>query len=722
MSDSRKHKKDPGLGNVTDRLRASLDLGENKPDCKEVDFGSPISPLRTRTTRAGPTTSGLTTTSSSSSSSGSLSSRTTTTSQARKRTDGTRKNHSGELSGSNEGSPTAVQSHRSGGATLRSHSDELSGSNEGSPTSTRKVRFGGTTVHPNQSKPTKSIGSSRQPSAHEKSVNSPPQANVPPTGSPKGKTLATGTGIYGYGSIMRPQGVSPNMSSVVGNIKKSEGSSGGESVTSTAATKKKEDPEVFKNAGNVEYQKGNFEEALKLYNKAIAISPNNAAYRSNSAAALTGLGRVLEAVKECEEAVRLDRRYGRAHSRLGSLLIRLGMVEIARKHVCFSGPQPDPESLQKLITVEKHLIKCSYARKVSDWKSVLKEVEAAITAGADHSALFCMCRAEALLKLGRPDDLVICLSNIPKFDQSSQCSSCASIFGMVAHAYIFYVHAQTEMALGRFESAVTNAEKASQLDIRSLEISELAKNVRFLAKARARGNSLFNSNTAQLTPVGTVARLTEASEAYGQGLKIDPSNPVLYCNRAACWFKLGKWERSIEDCNQALSIYPKYTKAIIRRAASNTKLEKWADAVSDYEVLRKELPNDKEIIASLFHAQVELKKSRGEDVSNMKLVEEVSSLEQFRAALSSPGVTVVQFRTTFSPQCEKISPFVDQLYSRYLSVNFLTVDIKKSPEIASSENVRIVPTFKFYKNGKLEKEMTTPTYQVLEASVRLYTL
>ena len=61
--------------------------------------------------------------------------------------------------------------------------------------------------------------------------------------------------------------------------------------------------------------------------------------------------------------------------------------------------------------------------------------------------------------------------------------------------------------------------------------------------------------------------------------------------------------------------------------------------MQDYEVLRRELAYDNEIAEALFHAQVALKKSRGEDVSNMQFggeVELVSCLEQFRAAISSP--------------------------------------------------------------------------------------
>jgi len=114
----------------------------------------------------------------------------------------------------------------------------------------------------------------------------------------------------------------------------------------------------------------------------------------------------------------------------------------------------------------------------------------------------------------------------------------------------------------RFENAVTAAEKACQIDSRNVEVAVLLNNVRMVARARMRGNDLFKSE-----------RFTEACSAYGEGLKLDPPNSVLYCNRAACSFKLGQWERSIEDCNQALLIQPNYTKALLRRAASNSKVK-----------------------------------------------------------------------------------------------------------------------------------------------------
>ncbi|KAM1014096.1 hypothetical protein ACFX2C_044140 [Malus domestica] len=117
------------------------------------------------------------------------------------------------------------------------------------------------------------------------------------------------------------------------------------------------DPEELKRAGNEKYRRGHFAEALSLYDRAIALSPANAAYRSNRAVALTGLRRLTEAAREYEKAMRLDPNYGRAHQRLGSSFLRLGQVENSKRHLSFPGLQPDPAELQKLQAVEKYLKK-----------------------------------------------------------------------------------------------------------------------------------------------------------------------------------------------------------------------------------------------------------------------------------------------------------------------------------------------------------------------------
>uniref|UniRef100_A0A1D1XRE2 TPR repeat-containing thioredoxin TTL1 n=1 Tax=Anthurium amnicola TaxID=1678845 RepID=A0A1D1XRE2_9ARAE len=523
--------------------------------------------------------------------------------------------------------------------------------------------------------------------------------------------LGSGTGNYGHGSIMRGGGAAAGRPPAEPTVSRG-GSEMAVSAVRRAMTSM--DPEEVKKAGNEEYKMGHFMDALKLYERAISMCPGNAACHSNKAAALIGLGMLTEAARECEEAVRLDPTYCRAHQRLVSLYIRLGQPENATKHIFSTGQQLDHMELQKLQVLERHVNRCADARRIGDWKSALRESDAAIAAGADSSSLLLATRAEALLRLHRLEEADLALSKTLKLECSFTSSSQTTFFGMFSNAYLYIVQAQVEMALGRFESAVSAAEKAGQIDPRSMEVATVLANVRSVARARSRGNELFNSG-----------KFTEACAAYGEGLNFDPSNPVLYCNRAASLSKLGQWEKSVQDCNEALRIQPNYTKALLRRAASNGKLERWAVAVRDYEVLRKELPGDKEVAEALFHAQVALKTSRGEEVSNLKFggeVEKISGVEHFRAAISLPGVSVIHFMAVSNQQCLQVTPFVDGLCTRYPSVNFLKVDVDESPDVAKVESVRTVPTFKIYKNGTRVKEMICPSRQVLEYSVRHYGL
>lgn len=672
------HSGRPTLDSLTTRFRDSLGFTnthskDNKPDFRELDLGSPVSTLNNTTTTA---------TSSSSSSSGSVSGKTSSTHLPRK-PDNSVNSRSGELyeirSPAPSGSVPATSNNKRPG-----HRRSVSA---GCPLIYSGSSF--TTAHVNGATASSSVSSNPTASGVLPSGNICPSGKILKTMAArvpsKAEKLGTGSGNYGHGSIIR------------------SGISGGGGAAKVGSS----DPEEVKRNGNEMYKRGNFVEALALYDKAISMSPDNAAYRGNRAAALTALGRLGESVKECEEAVGLDSGYGRAHQRLASLYLRLGHPDNARYHLYFPGQQADQPELHKLQLLEKHISRCADARKIGDWKSALREMDAAIAIGADSSPQLFACKTEALLKLNQIEVADSFLSNAPKFEHlSSQMRS----FGMISEAYVLYVRAQVEMALGRYENAVSVAEKAALIDCNNIEVVTLLNNVKMIAKARSRGNDFFNAG-----------RYEEACSAYGEGLRYDSFSYVLYCNRAVCWSKLGLWERSVEDCSQALKIQPNYTKALLRRAASNRKLGMWAEAVRDYETLRKELPGDKEVAESLRNAQVALMKSYGEQVQLVKFsgeVEEISSLDRFKVAIASPGISVVHFKVASNEQCEEISPFVNMLCIRYPSIHFLKVDVEENVAVAKAESITRVPTFKIYKNGVKMKGMISPSHQLLEESVR----
>ncbi|KAH0912357.1 hypothetical protein HID58_035678 [Brassica napus] len=672
MSHYRRHSLEPSIDSISSRFRDSLNFQRddddviNKPDFRELDY--PLKPRVSSSAAATPAASG-----SSSSSSGSASGKPSVTSQLAKRS------HSGELTESGSGTPG------SGAKNRTPKPGHRRSASAGTP-----LIYSGLAFSPVKNRGGGSGATSPSPGVVP-SGNICPSGKIPKTGmasraSVKPETLFTGNGNYGHGNIVR--------------------GGGGKAKPETR------DPEEVKKAGNDMYRKGNFSEALSLYDKAISMSPENPAYRSNRAAALAASGRLKEAVKECLEAVRLDPSYVRAHQRLASLYLRLGEAENARRHLCFSGQCPDKAELQRVQTLEKHLRLCSEARKISDWKKVITEVDAAIGSGADSSPQLVACKAEALLRLHQIKDSDLCLSTIQRLDHHHHHHSHthAKIFGMLCDAYVLCVQAQVDMALGRFENALVKAERAMKIDSNSNEVVSVLNNVTNVAKARTRGNELFTSG-----------RYSEASVAYGEGLKFDAFNSVLYCNRAACWFKLGVWDQSVDDCNQALRIQPGYTKALLRRAASYGKLGRWDDAVRDYEVLRKEFPGDSEVAESLQRALLN-KSEEHKYLGYNNEVEEVSNLDKFKTATSLPGISLFYFKSSSNRQSEAISPFINTLCLRYPLVHFFMVDVDESLALAKAESIKKVPTFKIYKDGEKVKEMVCPSHKLLEDNVKHFLL
>lgn len=60
-----------------------------------------------------------------------------------------------------------------------------------------------------------------------------------------------------------------------------------------------------------------------------------------------------------------------------------------------------------------------------------------------------MCRVEAFLKLDQLEDAETSLLGVPKLEPCTASCSQSKFFGMLAEAYLSFVQAKIEMALGR---------------------------------------------------------------------------------------------------------------------------------------------------------------------------------------------------------------------------------------------------------------------------------
>ena len=139
------------------------------------------------------------------------------------------------------------------------------------------------------------------------------------------------------------------------------------------------------------------------------------------------------------------------------------------------------------------------------------------------------------------------------------------------------------------------------------------------------GNALFKEEKYQ-----------EALDVYTEALQVDKfharANAKLFCNRAACFSKLGKHSEAIDDCTKAIQLDRSYQKAFLRRARAFTETEEFNQAVKDYETLLSLDRRNQEYLDLLNDAKVKLHQSKNKDFYAIIGVSKDASIEEIKKA------------------------------------------------------------------------------------------
>jgi len=85
----------------------------------------------------------------------------------------------------------------------------------------------------------------------------------------------------------------------------------------------------YNNLGDVHLQKGQVDEAMALFRKALGINPDYAVANNNFGIALAQKGQVDEALVHLQKAVEIDPNYAEAHNNLGNALAQKGRMDEA---------------------------------------------------------------------------------------------------------------------------------------------------------------------------------------------------------------------------------------------------------------------------------------------------------------------------------------------------------------------------------------------------------
>lgn len=151
------------------------------------------------------------------------------------------------------------------------------------------------------------------------------------------------------------------------------------------------------------------------------------------------------------------------------------------------------------------------------------------------------------------------------------------------------------------DEATTSSDNAAmnQIDIfevfQTMYLEKTPENKELAEEIKNEGNRLMKEN-----------KYFEALQQYNRAIVHDPRNPVLYCNRAAAYTRLGEHDKAVADCKLALVYNPQYGKAYGRMGIAYSNLSKFDLAKTAYQKAIELEPENQDYANNLMVAEQKL--------------------------------------------------------------------------------------------------------------------
>jgi len=104
------------------------------------------------------------------------------------------------------------------------------------------------------------------------------------------------------------------------------------------------------------------------------------------------------------------------------------------------------------------------------------------------------------------------------------------------------------------------------------------------ARAKDEGNEFFKN-----------AKFPEAVERYTEAIKRDPTNHMLYTNRATAYTKLGAQAEALKDCDKCIELCPSFIKAYIKKGNVYFNMKQYQKCIEVYEQAFSHDPENAEV-------------------------------------------------------------------------------------------------------------------------------
>ena len=282
---------------------------------------------------------------------------------------------------------------------------------------------------------------------------------------------------------------------------------------------------------------GNFENAVKLYNKALLINPSYSKAHYNLGGVLQEMGRLHEAINSYKNSLEIDPVYAEAHNNLGNVYKELDQYDAALESFQ-NALNINPEYIEARYNLGLTLQKLGQDTSIKNFKKVL-EVKPDFAEAHNNLGVVLKSAGDLNQAIKSFKDA----TNInPRFFEA---------FNNLGNAF---------MDIDELDDAVKSYEQAIAINPESPQLI----------------NNLGNAYKK-------LGRLKNAVNSYEKAIKIDPITPSFHNNLGVAYYDSGLLDKAISAYKKALSIDPEYAEALNNLGTVYKDLGNYKDAINYFK-------------------------------------------------------------------------------------------------------------------------------------------
>ncbi|GAA5839095.1 hypothetical protein JCM3766R1_002256 [Sporobolomyces carnicolor] len=338
---------------------------------------------------------------------------------------------------------------------------------------------------------------------------------------------------------------------------------------------------ALKARGNKLYSSKQYEQAVKLYSKAIECE-EQAVFYSNRAACYTNLNQLDKVVDDCSDALRLDPSYIKALNRRATAREQIGGVENLYQALCdfTAAAIIDNFSTQATTDSVERVMKQLATEKAS---RILKDREAKLP-----SATF----IEAYLQAFRPQPKPERPASPSQGDETFQLAYDALVAKDFVHAFQLFDESIRD---GSISSARAKATAYNMRATFKFIMSDAEGALGDLEESTRIDDANAQSWVKKASVHMELGRPDEAMKDFEKALEIDPKNADVYYHRGQVFFITGDFPKAMNEYKQSTQLDPAFIFSHIQLSVAQYKSGETEKAMHGFRKLIRENPESPEV-------------------------------------------------------------------------------------------------------------------------------